>query len=224
MHIDQKLVSQVTAQGWAFIHRFESTLSSDEAFACLGTVDHVEGLNAVQTLLPRRADEAPPNTYSGNFGTNQFPLHTDLAHWYQPPRFVALRCLHGAAEVATHLIDSNTLIHTIGAHALRRALVQPRRPVKNRKQLLRLLERVDGLSEYRIRWDSIYLQPATTYSKQVFAEVLAFLSEAITTNVVLLETGDVLVIDNWRMLHGRAPIHKYGCARHIERTYIKELK
>lgn len=34
-----------------------------------------------------------PNTYSGLFGLEEFPLHTDLAHWHSPPRYILLRVL-----------------------------------------------------------------------------------------------------------------------------------
>jgi hypothetical protein len=59
----------------------------------LGIIDKVEGLATVQTLIPRKVSSSPPNTYSGNFGHAEFPLHTDLAHWALPPRYLLLRCI-----------------------------------------------------------------------------------------------------------------------------------
>lgn len=50
------------------------------------------------------------NTYSGNFGLEVFPFHTDLAHWYIPPRYIFLRCVNPAEYVATKLIDRQSIL------------------------------------------------------------------------------------------------------------------
>lgn len=36
----------------------------------------------VQELTPRAS--STPNTYSGIFGLDRFPFHSDLAHWAEP--------------------------------------------------------------------------------------------------------------------------------------------
>jgi hypothetical protein len=120
MHITEQLVTA----GFAVIRRFMPGTSSIDAFASLGIVDQLEGLNSVQALKPYGTGEASPNTYSGNFGTNEFPLHTDLAHWAAPPKFLALRCVRGGAGgVATRIWDGKALIASVGVEVLRRALV-----------------------------------------------------------------------------------------------------
>ena len=41
---------------------------------------------------------------------------------------------------------------------------------------------------------------------------------------VALETpGDTILIDNWRMLHGRAPVQPEACERLIERVFLSDL-
>lgn len=153
---------EITSIGFAVIRRFDGDSASIDAANRLGHVDIVEGLDPVQTLIPRPLDEAAPNTYSGNFGCSSLPLHTDLAHWARPPRYIALRCVRGAPNVATRVLDGRALIASIGADTLRMALVQPRRPMRNVRQLLRLLERFGDSSCDLIRWDSLYLRPAST--------------------------------------------------------------
>jgi hypothetical protein len=223
MPTTSELSKQLSTHGFAVLRRFEPTLSSSEAFACLGVVDKVEGLNPVQSLRPCRVDEAPPNTYSGNFGTADFPLHTDLAHWAMPPRYFALRCVRGASDVATRILDANALITKIGVDVMRRILVQPRRPMCNGKQLLHLLERTADSGEFMLRWDSVYLRAATNSSKRILADVLDVLSSISTTNVILIDTGDTLIIDNWHILHGRTPTPEHAWMRHIDRSYFKEI-
>ena len=218
------LNEQVSARGFAVLRRFATSMHSAEAFACLGTIDMVEGLNPVQTLAPHPSEQAPPNTYSGNFGTAEFPLHTDLAHWATPPRFVALRCLRGGDRVTTRVLDGRMLIETLGVEALRMALVQPRRPLRNGKQLLRLLERFGDRDEFLLRWDNLYLRPATRLSQGIFADALNLLSCISIVEVLLLDPGDTLIIDNWRTLHGRSSVPENSLGRHIKRSYIKELR
>jgi L-asparagine oxygenase len=217
-------ISQTLAvEGSAIIRRYEPDASSIDAFARLGIVDTVEGLGSVQALIPHDLDKAPPNTYSGNFGTSDFPLHTDLAHWAVPPRYLALRCVRGSSMVATRLLDGQLLVKEFGTELLRMALVQPRRPMRNGKQLLRLLERTGAPEPCCIRWDSIYLKPATTLAKDVFTRVESFLSHIEPVEVVLLDRGDTLIIDNWRWLHGRSSITEGARSRHIDRAYLRFL-
>jgi hypothetical protein len=207
--------------GWIFLAGFLPELTSEQAFAHLGTVDTLERLDAVQTLKPSDSKETP-NTYSGNFGNHCFPLHTDLAHWAIPPRFVALRCIVGAPGIATGLLDGRSLMNTVGIGALRRALVRPRRPICNRRPLLSLLERPADGGDYFLRWDNLFLTPASRHAEQIFSIVLDYFSQAQTIDVYLEQPGDTLIIDNWRILHGRSPIPKNGVQRHIDRAYLTE--
>jgi hypothetical protein len=41
--------------------------------------------------------------------------------------------------------------------------------------------------------------------------------------ILLNEPGDTVLIDNWRMLHGRSQILAQGKVRHIERVYLSEV-
>ncbi|MEP7008920.1 MAG: hypothetical protein ABJC13_01210 [Acidobacteriota bacterium] len=213
----------IGTRGFGIIRHFNPHLASSDAFQKLGTLDSVEGLNTVQKLIPRELTESPPNTYSGNFGTADFPLHTDLAHWAIPPRYIALRCICGSPEVATRLFDGRRLLSKLGKDALRMALVQPRRPMQNGKQLLRLLERPESDGPYLIRWDNIFLKPATGLAADVFAKVKLILSKIRPLEVVLLDPGDTLIIDNWRFLHGRSATTESSGTRHVDRAYLKEL-
>ena len=65
----------------------------------------------VQSLRPRQAVEAKQNQYSGHYGFDIFPFHTDLAHWALPPRYFLLRCLIGTEDVFTNVLPSS---HVVG--------------------------------------------------------------------------------------------------------------
>lgn len=217
-------IKALTTSGYAFMPRFTLGSSAIEAASLLGYVDSVEGLDAVQTLVPRKRDDAPPNTYSGIFGESSFPLHTDLAHWARPPRFLVLRCVRGAPSVGTRVLDGTSLIEHVGADSLRMALVQPRRPMRNGKQLLRLLHGSIDQPPFLLRWDRCYLRPASRIGSEVFHRVEDVLRDLSTATVVLKDAGDTLIVDNWRCLHGRSTVPATASDRHLERVYLKGLR
>jgi L-asparagine oxygenase len=208
--------------GFAVIAEDAVGQPSREAMARFGRILALPGLVEVQTLEPREKDLATPNTYSGNFGRGEFPLHTDLAHWCLPPRYLVLRCVIGTEDVATRLLDGQEVIASVGESELCRALVRPRRPLASRRALLRLLESRDGAGRL-LRWDSLFIVPATTGSEATFEAVRFYLDSAKTTEVTLSKPGDTLVIDNWRMLHGRASVSRTLATRRIDRVYLDEL-
>jgi len=223
MGVATSIAKAVASEGYVVLRAYEQFASPMDAFIKLGVVDEVEGLNTLQILTPKRVDEAQPNTYSGNFGISEFPLHTDLAHWAIPPRYLALRCEHGSKSVATRLVDGELLIKEFGEDVLRMALVQPRRPMKNGRQLLRLGERTIGEPSLRLRWDEIFLKPANGHGRKIFASVRGFLASTSPLEVILIDRGDTLVIDNWRWLHGRSPVGDGSEARKINRAYMRSL-
>lgn len=218
-----QIAEAIAMHGYALVRGHRPYLPSLDALSEFGQIDTVEGLHSVQTLVPHDLTEAPPNTYSGNFGVAEFPLHTDLAHWAVPPRFLALRCVHGSESVATRLLDGWVLTKQFRPDLLRTILVQPRRPMQNGKQLLQLLERIESSEHFRLRWDTVYLRPATSHSAELFANVFAFLSRTQPSEFVLLERGDTLIVDNWRCLHGRASAPDSARTRQIDRAYLRSI-
>lgn len=218
-----RIADTIGVNGWVFIEEYEPDAESFRAFEGLGIVDRVEGLNPIQKLVPKNREEAPPNTYSGNFGTAEFPLHTDLAHWAVPPRYLALRCQRGSPRIVTRICDSRGVTHSIGTERLRMALVQPRRPMRDQRQLLRLLDRTDDDLLFRLRWDEIYLKPATSIAIEVFHRIRSSLSTTAPQEIRLVRRGDTLIIDNWRCLHGRSSATNDSTPREIDRAYLSSL-
>lgn len=217
----EALRTEIKAKGFAFTQRFLPDHSTEAVAAKLGEVLTLGTSSPVHSLVPRVQDQATPNTYSGNFGHGVFPFHTDLAHWRMPPRYLMLRCIVGFAEVPTLLLDGRQLVESVGLQELRRAIVRPRRRVKGELPLLKLCQDRNG--EDTIRWDSLFLVPASGAAKHAMALFRDAIAEASPLSFGLTEPADTLVIDNWRMLHARGAIRE-GCAgRLIERVYLGEL-
>ena len=215
--------SMLREQGFAFIPGHVPDQEPLQAFCNIGVVISVAVQGQTQLLRPRRQEEAPPNIYSGNYGLNEFPLHTDLAHWYVPPRYLVLRCVEGTSNVDTLLLDGSYIKKAIGRPVLRRTLVQPRRPLNGRVPLLRILDEPLNLGQL-IRWDNLFIRPASDASTNTFERIQVVLSDAITIRVTLALPGDTLIVDNWRMLHGRSAVPQHGLQRRIERGYLGKLQ
>ncbi len=209
-------------QGYAFLPAFRRGEGTAAALRAIATVAVLPGLAEVQVLRPRLVGDSPPNIYSGNFGHGEFPLHTDLAHWFLPPRYLALRCIQGAARVATRIVDGHRIVNTVGDLRLRRALVRPRRPVGGQRHLLRLHEGRLGDGSL-LRWDSLFVVPASDDSDCTCAAVRTCLLSMSPMDMVLCDSGDTLILDNWRMLHGRSAIDPSSLGRCVERVYMRAI-
>ena len=173
--------------------------------------------------LTAKTTNASRNSYSGIYGLGRFPMHTDMAQWQVPPRFLMLRCVRGAPDVATLLRDSRPIVSKLGTSALHRALVRPRRPLRGKVQLLHLLEssqESDGL----FRWDQTFLEPATAASKEIFAQVRIELDAEADVAIRLENAADTLVFENWRMIHARGPVTLTSTERTVDRVYLGTLQ
>ncbi len=210
---------QVYQNGFAFLRGLSPQTPTFDVASLLGEPCQLGRDEMVQPLIPLPL--SAPNTYSGNYGLDRFPFHTDLAHWSLPPRYFMLRCIKGYAQVPTLVFDGNNLVSIVGREILRRAVVRPRRPTAGKVRLLRLLG--EGPDAEILRWDSLYLKPASPIGELAFAKLHECLSSIKPHTVALVEEGDTMIIDNWRMLHGRAAVMERYRDRHLERVYLGSL-
>lgn len=222
MHrVTSKFRESIRCDGYAFLPSFESQSSPREAISRIGRIEKVGRYCSVHELMPHDADGVK-KTYSGTFGYGFFPLHTDFAHWFTPPRYIALRCVAGMPDVKTLLLDTLPIITRMGTRKLQSALVQPRNSVRGHRALLRILDQEeDGLI---FRWDSVFVVPATENARVVFEAVTRQLRKATPVQIALADSGDTLVIDNWRTLHGRSAVGITHRRRKIQRIYLSALR
>jgi L-asparagine oxygenase len=216
------VLQSVQKDGYAILNGFEPNRLTESLLGLIGDPVALGSEGPIHQLRPRRVEEAPLNTYSGNYGLGEFPLHTDLAHWFLPPRYFLLRCVVGFGNIPTVLVDGFPLVKQVGTTALTRALMQPRRPVNGKRSLLRLFQ-MAGSAASLIRWDEKYIQPATkagASGASRFSKVLAVAPRILAS---LSQSGDTIVIDNWRMLHGRAAVPESCLSRIIDRVYLRSL-
>lgn len=177
----------------------------------------------VQTLVPTSRHKAHNTVYSGIFGLGEFPLHTDLAHWMVPPRYMMLRCQRGSQAVATRLLAASEIVTRVGSDTVRQALTRQRRVAPGRIFcVLPLIFSVGAITAFR--WDPVFLLPvneAALHVRNVMGDLAKCCSKM--SSVVLAELGDTLLVDNWKVLHGRSHVPNGSTDRHLERIYLSEV-
>lgn len=229
MSVD-KVVDKINAQGYAFLPRYRPTATSLEVAESIGTVfdlgecENFSTIGTEQVLKPTPRRDARDFTYSKEFGLSAFPLHSDLAHWPIPPRYILLRCLKGFQDVATLLLDSARIIGNLGIKHLDRAiLVQRRRSDLIALCPLSVIFKINN--EHGIRWDQLFLFSINQEAKKVANAIDDAQNRFKNTEQIFLsDVGDTLIIDNWRMLHGRERVPRESKSREISRIYLSELK
>jgi hypothetical protein len=135
---------------------------------------------------------------SRQHGTGAFPLHTDVAHWPIPARYLVLCCLApGAGDRGTLLLPLSGL-----------ELSDQDRAVLNSGVFLVRTARHSWFSSVLmtgrpfVRYDRGYMSPATASGVEAARLMEKRVADGSPVRVVW-EEGTILIVDNWRVLHGR---------------------
>jgi hypothetical protein len=196
------LVARVLADGW-----FKSNVT--ELGHCLRSVgrsiadllgDSVAGRagQKIESLTPTQQARAHAKSLSVVHGLGSFPMHTDGAHRLQPPRFVVLVCASpGTSPVPTTLLRFRDL--QVNASERARFEAEPFLVLNGRRSFYSTI-----CSRFRpfIRLDEGCMVPQGAESEATI-KLIAHRAREVGFTAVHWRTGDVLVIDNWNVLHGR---------------------
>jgi len=193
----------------------ENTLEIAQTIGCVASLP---GIAIVQTLRPCGIETKQKNSYSGNFGMGEFPLHTDMAHWYVPPRFFVLRCVQAAQEVHTNFVPAREIIGSEDHITLKRALFRPRRRLDKRLTVLRLFD------NNVFRWDTLFIQPVNNIAVMLQTRIAKCIAGSNIRTVTFESPTDCILVDNWRALHGRSTVAATDSHRIVERVYLSTLK
>lgn len=211
--------------GFVFLSNFLPGCTTQNAAARLGSVidmaPFLPGYSTVRDLRPLDIGSAPKNHYSGNFGLDRFPLHTDFAHWAVPPRYALLRCVSGTDSVATHLLMWEEILSAISRNILAKAVLRSRKRRHGFSGLLRALSQKESVDLFR--WDSLFLTPENSSADELSHSLRDPAWETKVNKIILASPNDSILIDNWRILHGRDAVEGHQMNRHLQRAYMKEV-
>lgn len=151
--------------------------------------------------LQFRAERPHPLSMSARFPDGNFPLHTDTAHWPTPCRYVLLFSA-GHAELCvrpTVVLDLSLLLHDGDLHRLACGVWRTRTcphfvtPIAHRRK-----------TRWAFRWDEGILEPISARAREAH-EIIPRIVAAAKPVEVQWAHPQILVLDNWRILHSRAP-------------------
>jgi len=168
----------------------------------------------IDRLVPRSQDAARRNSLSATFGLGAFPLHSDLAHWTTPARFVVL----GAASASPSSARTTVLaVPPLSTEAEFNSVAAGIFVISNgSKSFLGSICR-KGCPFFRFDAACMKaLNPASTNAYQIFDHHLR--GRPATT--VQWCVGDILILDNWTALHGRTAIAKSNDDRVLLRLRV----
>lgn len=145
-----------------------------------------------------RTECSHPLSMSAQFVDGNFPLHTDTAHWPTPCRYVLLFTVGNERHIRpTIILDLSPLLDADDLHHLAcgvwRTRISPHLviPVAQRRE-----------ARWAFRWDAGILEPISARAKIAHGIIPKVLMTARPV-AVQWEQPQILVLDNWRVLHSR---------------------
>lgn len=212
----QPVVEELQSNGYAQVDLADLDMSAIEFAKELAGMTGKKVSDAADRLIASPIGVKPKNTYGGNYGYGPLPLHTDLAHWYRPPRYVILSCIVPAESVRTYVLHRRAFKEWIPESALDDALFSPRRRLDGKLFLLRMCD------ENLVRWDQLFLKPQNRAARDVVSRMREISFDSHASDVIFDRHGKTLIVDNWNVLHGRSSVPSHAIAREIERIYLEE--
>lgn len=173
----------------------------------------------VEILKPQSADSARKNSLSAQYELTAFPFHIDTAHWPIPCRYIVLGCKSpGSCGRKTLLIDWKSLqIKASEVDLLKKAVFL----VKDGRRSF--YSPILSENESFIRYD-IGCMYASDRESEMALQILESKLEKANKKEVAWEENDVLVMDNWRILHGRSDSNdalSIKSSRELHRVLVK---
>jgi len=170
----------------------------------------------VEILKPVSGDAAHQQSLSRIFEEGEFPLHTDTAHWTTPCRYVLISCANnGGSTRATTLLDIQKLELEEDERDLLRTTVFS---IKNGRSSF--FSSILSSKRSFVRYDPGCMR-AVTPNADATLEILKKSRWKELIVRIEWEPGLTLIIDNWRLLHGRESCSQNDETRTLFRTLVQ---
>ena len=178
-------------------------------------IRHRNSNELIQKLTPISTCQAHSNSLSALYSLGSFPIHVDTAHWPTPCRYVILGCSNeGRGSRRTTLLDFSSI--SISKYEKEFLLNTPFKIINGRNSFYSSI-----LSDQRnfIRFDRGCMKPITDKDNEAF-EILS--ESRWQSKIIEIEwqAGNILILDNWRVLHGRGCAFKNDFDRCLHRILV----
>jgi hypothetical protein len=208
-------------RGWATLrveaHSEDDMVAALKSFgSMLGAPARGRAKSVEEILRPLTRSDAHPRSLSAIYGTERLPFHTELGHRRQPCRYLLLGCIDpGEPASATLLVDWTG----IGLDERDFALLESA-PILVRTGRRSFYSTILPRGREFLRFDPGCMEAVDRRGADAMRLVEERLAEALVHSQDW-RTGDMLLVDNWRILHGREP-SSAGNGRRLARVLIDE--
>ena len=209
---------QLRQNGWAAIQVARNDQTLLELATMYGRPIPAKDGRLISELRPTLPSKAAPNTFASVHGTKAYPLHTDTAFWPTPARYIILSAT-GDLRRSTTLCRWEALLQSFLIAELRCIESSIWTVTVTRQPFLCTL-RFNSHDDVGYRFDPLAMSPinwAAQDARQILEDHLAKV-EPITFNWA---DHAVLVLDNWKVLHGRGAAPEREGERVVSRIYIE---
>jgi hypothetical protein len=207
--------------GWCVVNSTastESNLSEDvrEIAELLGEIAPGRGRQLVERIIPYRAETSYAGSLSSAYGLAPLPLHIDTAHWPIPCRYLVMACVAvGPTPTPTVVLDNQRIqLSEPEEAALNSAVFLVR---NGRQSFYGFIRNSDGSF---LRIDPGCMQPLSPDGELALSVFDAERHKDICYYHDW-KIGQILVLDNWRVLHGRGLNEQTGPGRILLRAMVK---
>jgi Taurine catabolism dioxygenase TauD, TfdA family len=213
------LLVTLDERGWAAYAAEHS-----DAEAVIGELGRIGDLLGTRTagragaleelIQPQQPGEAHARSLSARYGLNALPFHTELSHRPLPCRYLLLGCVDpGSPSAVTMLLDWRTL--GLSPDELQLLEAAPILVRNGRRSFYTMILPSDHAF---LRYDPGCLEAVDARGRAALRLIEHRLASGAPRSHKW-RRGDILIIDNWRVLHGRGPSNE-GSGRRLARILI----
>ena len=208
------------SSGWCVAASKRSTINelSDVVQAIglvLGEIAPGRGGALIERIVPHERECAYEGSLSSQYGLESIPLHTDTAHWSVPCKYVVIACAEtGPKSTPTILFDSAQAVLTMReANACKSAVFL----IRNGKRSF--YGSIAQRGRPFVRLDSGCMTPQGA-DGDVAINALNANRQSAAIHRHNWTVGDVMIINNWRVLHGRGNAERTEQGRILLRAMV----
>ena len=199
--ITAQVRQELKVRGWSLLRslHFDGAIAAANCLALakqLGTPISTRGRGLVDVLVPKVHIEAMPRSLSAKTGTGPQPWHVDQSHCAVPAHYLVMCCLReGQRPAPTELLDREEFLLPPDAGD---ASSEPFLVRSGRRSFYATI--LEGPKRF-VRFDPGCMLGATKRAEKLMRHLLD--KATCPSYAHIWAAGDILIVDNWRLLHRR---------------------
>lgn len=199
------LKTSLISRGW--VHLVAQSASAEFVLEEIRRIGDLIGIRTPgragaleEVLQPMTQNDAHPQSLSAQYGLGSLPFHAEQSHRLRPCRYLLLGCIDpGVPSVLTWMLDWRKL-----DFSLEELEILESAPLLVRSGRRSFYSTILPSDRAFFRYDPCCLQAVEERGRSALRLVEQRLAMG-SPESHQWSRGDILIIDNWRLLHGRGP-------------------